>query len=109
MYTSSKKHTQNNEEGQTHIHTTRKDRSGKNIPKIVYKLPAKEFNDPRYRTCAGDFYYDENPSGRKQAVGISATIVAGKSIYWKVTKTRLTSGNVGYCADPNCKIHSRKH
>lgn len=102
-------HTTENEAGQTHTHVSRKNEKGKTIEKIIYKLPAKEFSDPRYRTCTGDFYYDKNPTGKKNPFGISATIVAGKSIFWKRTKVRLTSGNVGDCTNTNCKIHSKKH
>lgn len=103
------KHTTENETGQTHTHIRRKTKDGKTIEQIKYKLPAKEFKDPRHRTCTGDFYYDKNPTGKKNSFGISATIVAGKSIFWKRTKVRLTSGNVGYCTNPDCKIHSKKH
>ncbi|MEG0900417.1 MAG: hypothetical protein RSF40_12015, partial [Oscillospiraceae bacterium] len=73
--------------------------------KIKYSIPAQEFKERKYRTCIGDFYYAENESGKKQTYGISATIAAGKSIFWKLTKVRLTEGTVGICADANCKIH----
>lgn len=55
--------------------------------KIKYSLPAAEFANQDYWT-SGSFYYD---TGVKTTYGISATITKGKSIFWKLTKTRLTS------------------
>jgi hypothetical protein len=76
--------------------------------KIKYEIPAQEFNDVKYRTCNGDFYYDKNSTGIKQTKGISATIAAGKSIFWKITKERLTSGSVGICDNKDCDVHHKK-
>lgn len=58
--------------------------------KIKYPIPAEDFKDQDYWTT-GDFYYE---TGAKQSYGISATINAGKSIFWKRTKTRLLSDAV---------------
>ncbi|CAM3749921.1 DUF4280 domain-containing protein [Flavobacterium gelidilacus] len=55
--------------------------------KIKYKIPASDFEDQNYWT-SGSFYYE---TGVTTAYGISGTINAGKSIFWKRTKTRLTS------------------
>ena len=54
--------------------------------KIKYPIPASDFKDQTYWK-SGNFYYETSV---KVAIGISATITAGKSIFWKVTKTRLT-------------------
>jgi len=58
--------------------------------RIKYPLPAGDFKDQDYWTT-GDFYYE---TGAKKTFGISATISAGKSIFWKTTKTRLLSDTV---------------
>lgn len=58
--------------------------------KIKYPIPAEDFKDQDYWKT-GDFYYE---TGAKQSYGISATINAGKSIFWKRTKTRLLSDAV---------------
>lgn len=55
--------------------------------KIKYKIPAAEFED-KDNWSSGSFYYD---TGLEVSNGISGTISAGKSIFWKVTSTRLTS------------------
>jgi hypothetical protein len=55
--------------------------------KIKYTIPASDFEDEDYWK-SGSFYYE---SGVNQTYGISGTISAGKSIFWKKTKTRLTS------------------
>lgn len=86
----------------THTHITKqvpaKDKDGKPIlkdgkptftevpSKIKYDLPAGDFSDQTHWT-SGSFYYD---TGVKATNGISATITAGKSIFWKLTPTRLT-------------------
>jgi hypothetical protein len=49
--------------------------------------PAADFENQDYWK-SGSFYYE---TGVKQTYGISGTINAGKSIFWKRTKTRLTS------------------
>lgn len=55
--------------------------------KIKYAIPAADFENQDYWK-SGSFYYE---TGVKQTYGISGTISAGKSIFWKRTKTRLTS------------------
>jgi hypothetical protein len=55
--------------------------------KIKYKIPASDFENKDYWT-SGNFYYEAD---LKKVNGISGTINAGKSIFWKITKTRLTS------------------
>lgn len=57
------------------------------IPKIKYSIPAVDFVNQDYWS-SGNFYYD---TGVVASFGISGTINAGKSIFWKKTKTRLTS------------------
>ncbi|MCV2485216.1 hypothetical protein OD917_09795 [Flavobacterium sp. SH_e] len=57
--------------------------------KIKYKIPASDFENKDY-WISGNFYYD---TGVKATNGISGTINAGKSIFWKLTKIRLTSDN----------------
>ncbi len=70
-----------------------KDKNGKTVMEeyevkyLRYALPAAEFKDPVNWT-SGSFYYE---NGSKSSDGISATISAGKSIFWKPTPTRLTS------------------
>lgn len=59
-----------------------------NVPdRIKYPIPAADFKNQNYWTT-GHFYYD---TGVKTAKGISGTITAGKSIFWKLTATRLTN------------------
>ncbi len=53
--------------------------------RIRYEIPAKEFKD-EVNWTSGDFYY---ATGIATPDGISATIAAGKSIFWKITATRL--------------------
>ena len=55
--------------------------------KIKYKIPAADFENQDY-WVSGSFYYE---TGVNQTYGISGTVNAGKSIFWKRTKTRLTS------------------
>ncbi|KAF2080645.1 hypothetical protein [Flavobacterium sharifuzzamanii] len=57
--------------------------------KIKYKIPASDFENKDY-WISGNFYYE---TGVKVTNGISGTINAGKSIFWKLTKIRLTSDN----------------
>lgn len=57
--------------------------------KIKYKIPASDFENQDYWT-SGSFYYE---TGVNTTYGISGTINAGKSIFWKRTKTRLTSAS----------------
>lgn len=45
-------------------------------------IPAAEFKDQKYWTTES-FYYDTNVN---TTYGISGTISAGKSIFWKKTK-----------------------
>ena len=55
--------------------------------KIKYAIPAADFENQDYWK-SGNFYYD---TGANKTYGISGTVNAGKSIFWKRTKTRLTS------------------
>lgn len=66
--------------------------------KIKYPMPASVFeNDDNWsETC---FYY---ATGVKTDKGISGTIAAGKSIFWKRTKDRL-------CTDSTSKKSENKH
>lgn len=100
-------HDKKNDEG-THEHITKKEKrkvlgkdrkpilgkDGKPIfeevdvpSKIKYEIPASDFKDKNYWK-SGSFYYD---TGVSETYGISGTISAGKSIFWKRTKIRLTS------------------
>ena len=104
------KHPEIGDEG-THTHQTKKikekildekgkpvlDKNGKetfkevHVPhKIKYSIPAEDFKNKDYWKI-GSFYYD---TGVKTPYGISGTVSAGKSIFWKKTKTRLTSDEV---------------
>ena len=58
--------------------------------KIKYSIPAADFENQDF-WISGSFYYD---TGVKVTKGISGTITAGKSIFWKLTKTRLTSETI---------------
>lgn len=58
--------------------------------KIKYSIPASDFENEDYWKT-GSFYYD---TGVKTTYGISATVSAGKSIFWKRTTKRLTSDKV---------------
>ena len=55
--------------------------------KIKYDLPAADFINQDYWK-SGNFYYN---TGVNTTYGISGTVNAGESIFWKRTKTRLTS------------------
>ncbi|WP_296151327.1 PAAR-like protein [uncultured Flavobacterium sp.] len=55
--------------------------------KIKYPIPATDFENQDY-WISGSFYYE---TGIKATNGISGTITAGKSIFWKLTTKRLTS------------------
>lgn len=55
--------------------------------KIKYAIPAADFKEEDNWT-SGSFYYD---TGVKTTNGISGTVTAGKSIFWKLTPTRLTN------------------
>ncbi|MDQ7961342.1 DUF4280 domain-containing protein [Flavobacterium lindanitolerans] len=55
--------------------------------RIKYAIPASDFTDTNNWT-SGNFYYD---TGVKTTNGISGTIAAGKSVFWKLTPTRLTN------------------
>lgn len=103
----------------SHKHTSiqkdsgKKDEKGKPIfaetnKKIKYNIPAQEFKEKKYRTCSGDFYYADNSTGASQTYGISATITAGKSIFWKRVKERLTQGAAGVCSNFDCITHHEK-
>ncbi|WP_204353278.1 hypothetical protein [Pedobacter yulinensis] len=85
-YGDSGNHNTQNDPG-THEHVTVKDRRGREKAKIRYQIPAADFEDQQYWT-SGSFYYE---TGVRTPNGISATITAGKSIFWKITPTRLTS------------------
>lgn len=57
--------------------------------KAVYSIPASTFTDENNLTSSGNFYWvDDNSTN---TIGISATIAAGRSIFWKETITRLTT------------------
>jgi hypothetical protein len=85
-YGDSGNHDQKHDAG-THEHIKVKDKKGHEKSKIRYDLPAADFKDQQYWT-SGSFYY---ATTSKSKTGISATITAGKSIFWKITATRLTS------------------
>ena len=55
--------------------------------RIKYAIPSSDFEDQQNWT-SGNFYYD---TGVKTTNGISATITEGKSIFWKITPSRLTA------------------
>jgi hypothetical protein len=55
--------------------------------KIKYSIPASDFENQDYWESGSFFYKTDSKSG----YGISGTVSAGKSIFWKRTKTRLTS------------------
>ncbi len=55
--------------------------------KIKYAIPAADFENQDYWK-SGSFYYE---TGVSQTYVISGTVNAGKSIFWKRTKKRLTS------------------
>jgi hypothetical protein len=55
--------------------------------KIKYSIPAEDFENKDY-WVSGSFYYE---TGVAETYGVSGTVNAGKSIFWKKTKTRLTS------------------
>ncbi|WP_129714455.1 DUF4280 domain-containing protein [Pedobacter sp. SYP-B3415] len=55
--------------------------------KISYPIPAADFTNQQNWT-SGNFYY---LCDSKKSVGISATVSAGKSIFWKTTRVRLTA------------------
>ena len=76
-------HTKGNEHG-SHEHITIK-KKDKEVKKIKYKIPAAEFTDNK-NWKSGNFYYE---TGVKATNGISGTISAGKSIFWKLTPNRL--------------------
>ena len=76
-------HTKGNEHG-SHEHITIK-KKDKEVKKIKYKIPAAEFTDNN-NWKSGNFYYE---TGVKVTNGISGTISAGKSIFWKLTPIKL--------------------
>ena len=76
-------HTKGNDHG-SHEHITIKKKE-KEVKKIKYKIPAAEFTDNK-NWKSGNFYYE---TGIKATNGISGTISAGKSIFWKLTPNRL--------------------
>ena len=76
-------HTKGNDHG-SHEHITIKKKE-KEVKKIKYKIPAAEFTDNK-NWKSGNFYYE---TGVKATNGISGTISAGKSIFWKLTPNRL--------------------
>lgn len=62
--------------------------------RIVYNCPAEVFTDKNNRNKNDDFYYltdAKNKDGTKATKGITATLCAGDSIFWKVVTTRTTS------------------
>ncbi|MFB9057234.1 hypothetical protein ACFFU9_10835 [Mariniflexile ostreae] len=56
----------------------------------MYSIPATDFTDKDNWTT-GSFYYD---TGVSTTYGISGTVTAGKSIFWKLTSKRLTSDKI---------------
>lgn len=56
--------------------------------KAIYSIPASTFTDKNNLTPDGNFYWVDNNSANK--IGISATIAAGRSIFWKETEARRT-------------------
>ncbi len=76
-------HSKNNEHG-SHQHISIK-KGDKEVRKIKYNLPASEFTDKR-NWITGNFYYE---TGVKVTNGISGTVSAGKSIFWKLTPVKL--------------------
>jgi len=71
-----------------HEHVKKKNKdTGKeeDTGKIKYPMPAAVFENTEYWS-ASCFYYD---TGIKTTYGISATVAAGRSIFWKKTKDRL--------------------
>ncbi|MCM1234251.1 MAG: hypothetical protein NC489_29455 [Ruminococcus flavefaciens] len=56
--------------------------------KAIYSIPASTFTDKNNLTPDGNFYWVDNNSTNK--IGISATIAAGRSIFWKETEARRT-------------------
>ncbi|PST81715.1 hypothetical protein C7T94_17735 [Pedobacter yulinensis] len=53
--------------------------------RIAYPVPAADFSDEN-NWSGGHFYY---LCDKTKGIGISATIAAGKSIFWKTTRVRL--------------------
>lgn len=70
----------------THEHIVTK-KGDKEINKIKYPMPAAIFENEDYWS-ASYFYYE---TGVKTTYGLSATISAGRSIFWKKTKNRIGS------------------
>lgn len=86
-YKESKKHTKDLTHTPSETHTHDGDR-------IVYNCPAEVFTDKNNRNKNDDFYYltdAKNKDGTKATKGITATLCAGDSIFWKVVTTRTTS------------------
>lgn len=54
-----------------------------NDEKIYYKIPAEVFKNNL--TSTGDFQYDTNVS---TTYGLTATLSAGESIFWKLSETK---------------------
>jgi hypothetical protein len=69
-----------------HIKVKGKGKNAVEKAKLKYSIPAADFEDQQYWT-SGNFYYE---TGAKAKKGISATITAGKSIFWKIVSTRVT-------------------
>jgi len=91
-YTDKENHVEGNDSG-THEHITEKVKvKGEEIEKkyIKYSIPEAVFLDDTNWT-SGSFYY---ATGVNTTNGISATIAAGKSIFWKPTSSRLTSETI---------------
>lgn len=84
-YPDRENHKSDNEHGD-HTHIEVKNKQGVVKKKIKYDLPANDFENEDY-WASGNFYYD---TGVNKTNGISATITAGKSIFWKLTSERLT-------------------
>lgn len=60
-------------------------KNGNLIDKAKYPIPSAVFKDPNnWKT--GNFYYE---TGVKETNGISGTITAGESIFWKLAPDKL--------------------
>lgn len=81
---SKNKHDPKNDPGE-HEHIIKLDKNGNSIDKARYPVPSTIFKDSKnWRT--GNFYYE---TGVKEVNGISGTITAGESIFWKLTPNKL--------------------
>ena len=86
IYSEEEKYCHNTEnDSGTHTHFVNERKKGKKTiyeNKLKYEIPEAVFKDKdNWKT--GDFYYE---TGVKTIYGIIATITAGKSIFWKLSK-----------------------